>query len=107
MKKLIIITVALAVVLAAYAEVSQNTVSVTPYAESTVSLGYAKSVRINAGGKSVRVGLNDITTVDTDKYWTISSSDQPLDITLWQTTTLRFKGDTASDTTTVRLLIQK
>lgn len=106
MKKLFIAVSILAAV-ACFAEVSQNVVSVTPYAETTVYLGYVKSVRISSGGKAVRVGLNDVTTVDTDRYWKIGANDQPLDITLWQTTTLRLRGDTASETATVRMLIQQ
>lgn len=90
-----------------YAAVSQDAVSVTPYADTTVSLGYVKSVTIHPGGKSVRVALNDTTTADTDGYWVISSSNEPLELPLWQTTTLKLRGDTTSDTVTVRILIQK
>lgn len=109
MKKTLIIAGILffRLIAALYATVEQKVVAVNPYTETTVNLGYAKSVKISSGGKNIRVALDDATTVDTGNYWKHASADQPLEIQLFKTTILKLKGDTASETTNVRMIIQR
>jgi len=89
--------------------IQQEKKSVNPYTETTASYSNVKAVEIYNDGKSIRIGFNDTTTADTDNYWIIPStavgySKNNLDL---DTLIIRLKGDTTSDTATVRINVFK
>ena len=90
-------------------QVEQYKISVNPYTEVTQELRNVRAIEIYNNGINVRVGFNGITTDDTDLYWVIPDSavGYERDGILLQFLTLRLKGDTASDTAVVRVIIYK
>ena len=101
--------VASVLVFAEMMKVEQYLLSVNPYTEVTQELRNVQAIEIYNNGINVRVGFNDVTTDDTDVYWVIPDSavGYERDGLMLQYCTLRLKGDTASDTAVVRVIVYK
>lgn len=89
--------------------IEQDKVNINPYTEVTKTYNDVKKIYIWHGGINIRIGIDDITTADTDNYNIISKNGMGylIDDIYMETMILHLKGDTATDTGTARIDIYK
>ena len=89
--------------------VQHDSAFITPYAEVSKSYSDVKKIAIYNAAKNIRVGFGGEGTATGDEYWVIPSTavGYERDGLDYSTLAVKLKGDTTSDTATVRIIVWK